>query len=186
MRFEALMEQYHDEIFGYLWRLVDGSQASGGAMDVAADAEDLTQEVFLRAYRGFERLRPDSNPRAWLYKIATNCAYTAFKRSRRRAETSLPMPEDEAGARFPAVDETASPYQVVAHKETLATVKSALADLPLKQQAAVVLRHVQGLEYAEIAQALACSEDSARANVYQGLQRLRSRLGADELLWRSV
>jgi RNA polymerase sigma-70 factor (ECF subfamily) len=55
-------------------------------------------------------------------------------------------------------------------------IRRSIASLPAKQQMAVVLRHVQGLDYAEIAEALECSEDSARANVYQAIRRLRREL----------
>lgn len=172
VRFETLIEDYHDEIFRYLWRLLHG--ASQG--DRALEAQDLAQEVFLRAYRAFGRLRRDSNHRAWLYKIATNCAYSALKRGQRQLRHNAASPAaplsipDDAGQ---------SPDGQLARDETLAAVRAAIAALPPKQQAAVVLRHVQGLDYNEIAQALDCSQDSARANVYQGLRRLRRELGED-------
>jgi RNA polymerase sigma-70 factor (ECF subfamily) len=166
VRFEALIERHHDEIYRYLWRLLSGANRS----DSALEAQDLTQEVFLRAYRAFGRLRRDSNHRAWLYKIATNCAYTALKRGRRRADDDAPL-WDEVDRAPAGADQ--SPERVLIMNEALEQVRRAIVALPPKQQAAVVLRHVQGLDYAEVAQALECSEDSARANVYQGLRRLR-------------
>lgn len=171
-RFETLIERYHDEIYSYLWRLLNGAEWADGAVE----AQDLTQEVFLRAYRAFGRLRHDSNYRAWLYKIATNCAYTALKRGQRQAQRSVPL--DDQVRQIPTRAEQ-SPDQVVILDEELAVLREAIVALPPKQQTAVVLRHVQGLGYPEIAQALDCSEDSARANVYQGLRRLRRELGED-------
>ena len=90
-RFEPLIEQHHDEIFAYLWRLLGKERRRDGAMDV----EDLVQEVFLRAYESFAGLRPNSNHRAWLYKIATNCAYTKLRqmKSRRDGKRLLPGAE---------------------------------------------------------------------------------------------
>lgn len=170
LRFEVLIEQYHDEIYGYLWRLIQASRA-----DAAIEVQDLTQEVFIRAYNAFTRLRPDSNHRAWLYKIATNCAYTALRRGLRQDSRSTPLPEEDHDQ--PA-DPGHSPEAQAALNETMADLHSAIAELPEKQQAAVVMRHVQGLSYSEIAGALACSEDSARANVYQGIKRLRQVMGA--------
>jgi RNA polymerase sigma factor (sigma-70 family) len=58
-------------------------------------------------------------------------------------------------------------------------LRAAVDALPTKQRAALVLRHVQGLNYSEVAQALDCSEDSARANVYQAIRRLRSEMGGN-------
>jgi RNA polymerase sigma-70 factor (ECF subfamily) len=167
MTFEDVIEQHHDEIFRFLWRLMASSP--GGA----ATAEDLTQEVFLRAYRAYARLQPDSNVRAWLYRIATNCAYTALKRVQR---------EDHRRADLPDADDTLLPdplplpHDQVASGETLDVLRRAIGDLPPKQQAALVMRYLQDIDYADIAAALECSKASARANVYQAIQRLRRDL----------
>ena len=169
VRFETLIERYHDEIFRYLWRLLNNA----GRTDSDLEAQDLSQEVFLRAYRAFGRLRRESNHRAWLYKIATNCAYTALKQGQRQDDHSVPL-HDEVHEMLAGIDP--SPEHQVDMDETLEMVQRAIAVLPSKQRAAVVLRHVQGLDYAMIAQALDCSEDSARANVYQALRRLRQTL----------
>ena len=167
-RFETLIESYHDEIYSYIWRLLD----SATNVDGTVEAQDVTQEVFMRAYRTFARLRPDSNHRAWLYKIATHCTYTALRRGQRRVQHSAPLEDEHEDL----ADPDPLPDQQAAQHETLATIRRIIAALPAKQQAAVVLRHVQGLDYAEIAEALECSEDSARANVYQAVRRLRREL----------
>jgi RNA polymerase sigma-70 factor (ECF subfamily) len=169
MRFETLIELYHDQIYGYLWRLLN----SAGSADNAVEAQDLAQEVFLRAYRAFGRLRRDSNHRAWLYKIATNCAYTALKRGQRQASHSVSW--DDEVQRIPD-SATRSPEAWLDWGEELDAVRHEIAALPPRQRAALVLRYGQGLDYAAIAQALDCSEDSARANVYQALRRLRRAL----------
>jgi RNA polymerase sigma-70 factor (ECF subfamily) len=172
VRFETLIERHHDEIYSYLWRLLN----SRGGPDPALEAQDLAQEVYLRAYRAFARLRKDSNHRAWLYKIATNCAYTALKRGQRHGQQDVDL---HAGAEWIAASEARSPEQQVIAGERWAMIRREIAGLPPKQQAAVVMRHLQGLDYGEIATALECSEDSARANVYQGLRRLRRSLGGE-------
>src|SRR6266481_274586 len=82
LRFEELIERHHDEIFAYLWRLM----GNDGRREAATDVEDLTQNVFLRAYDSFAGLRPNSNHRAWLYKIATHCAYTQLRRMKHRRD----------------------------------------------------------------------------------------------------
>lgn len=162
--FEVLIDNHHDEIFRYLWRLLN----SGNCAD---QAEDLTQEVFMRAYGAYDRLRPDSNVRAWLYKIATNCAYTSLKHAR---HDPLPLIDEAPDGRL-------QPHQQVSHNETLAEIQGAIEILPPKQRAALIMRYLQELDYAEIADALNCSEDSARANVYQALRRLRRDLANESL-----
>jgi RNA polymerase sigma-70 factor (ECF subfamily) len=184
-RFETLIESYHDEIYSYIWRLLDSAINA----DSTIEAQDLAQEVFLRAYKTFEHLRPDSNYRAWLYKIATNCTFTALKRGQRQARHSVPLDEDEHEG---LADPGQSPDGLAGRHETWAMVRRIIAALPTKQQAAVMLRHVQGLDYFEIARVLGCSEDSARANVYQAIRHLRRELakvqdmedGAQDEEWR--
>jgi RNA polymerase sigma-70 factor, ECF subfamily len=173
-RFETLIDQHHDEIYRYLWRLLAGA---GRLLDARDVAQDVAQEVFMRAYRAFDRLPPGSNTRAWLYRIATNCAMTALKRDRRHASRTTPLPDDESG---PALaDNSPLPAQHAATAETLQTVRQAIAALPPRQQSALVMRYLQELDYPAIAGALGCSEDSARANVYQALKRLRRELAAE-------
>ena len=168
VRFETLIENYHDEIYSYVWRLLDSATNVDGTLEV----QDVIQEVFIRAYKGFERLRPDSNHRAWLYKIATHCTCTALNHGRRRAQFSVPLEDEHEDL----ADADPLPDGLAAQHETLAVIRRSIACLPTKQQTAVMLRHVQGLDYAEIAEALECSEASARANVYQAVRRLRREL----------
>jgi RNA polymerase sigma-70 factor (ECF subfamily) len=166
-RFEVLIERHHDEVYRYLWRLL----SSSGRSDAADLAQDLTQDVFMRAFRAYGRLRPGSNHRAWLYKIATNCGYTALKQEKRLPDSLI---DDEAHAIIANVDRT--PDRQVVQDEALEKVQRSIHSLPRKQGAAVVMRYLQELDYSEIAEALECSTDSARANVYQGLRRLRQEL----------
>jgi len=172
VRFETLVERHHDEIYRYLWRVLHTS----GGPEPALEAQDLAQEVYLRAYRAFGRLRKDSNHRAWLYKIATNCAYTALKRGRRKGQQTVDPPD---GVDRITVSEAQLPEQQVIAHERRERVRREIAALPPKQQTAVVMRHLQGLDYTQVAEALDCSEDSARANVYQGLRRLRQSLAGE-------
>lgn len=169
MRFEMLIERHHDEIYRYLWQLLNSSRSG----DEAIEVQDITQEVFLRAYQAFGRLQPESNTRAWLYKIATNCAYTLLKRSQRRSSHVL-LENDEDGL---LVDKSPSPSQHLAMRETLESLHEAVTGLPVKQRAAVVMRYLHELSYGEIAEALHCSEESARANVYQATRSLRREFG---------
>lgn len=169
-RFETLIDQHHDEIYRYLWRLVGCRSGADGATGV----DDLTQEVFMRAYRAFDRLPAGSNTRAWLYRIATNCAYSALKRSRRMQNTVTLSEETEQ-----LVSAAPMPEQRVAAAETLGTLGEAVRGLPPKQRAALIMRYLDEMAYTEIAKALGCSEDSARANVYQALRRLRRELAEE-------
>jgi RNA polymerase sigma-70 factor, ECF subfamily len=165
LRFEELIERHHDEIFIYLWRLL----GKDGLRDRAMDVEDLVQDVFLRAYESFATLRPNSNYRAWLYKIATHCAYTQLRRTKHRRDKL------EVLARSATELETGSEI-LLARKNMKQKVRAVVNDLPVKQKARVTLRYLQDLDYPEIAEILGGSQEGARANVSQAVRRLRVAL----------
>ena len=131
------------------------------------DADDCFQETFLSALRAYPRLRDGSNLRAWALAIATRKVIDAA-----RARARRPVPAENLG-------DAASP-QDPAPVDADDPLWRALRSLPPRQRAAVAHRFVLDLPYAEIAAALGSSEEAARANVYQGLKKLRERLGNDD------
>jgi len=173
--FETLIDKHHDEIYRYVWRML----YNAGQAPEAAD--DLTQETFERAYRAYPRLRPNSNERAWLYKIATNCTLTALRQSSRQARRVTPLPED---LHLGPPDPGPGPAETTAHRALLDQVQAHIEQLPDKQRSALILRYVHEMAYEELAEILECSEDSARANVYQALKRLRGELAGEFEEWK--
>ena len=161
--FETLVDAHSAELFAYVWRMLRDT----------ADAEDCLQETFLRAYRSFARLRPDTQHRAWLYKIATNTTRTHLKQRGRIAARTLDLDPD-------LQSDKSSPVDQVDQRQLIEAVARAVAALPDQQRAALIMRKYQELSYAEIAAALDCTEDSARANAYQALKKLRAQLGVNE------
>jgi RNA polymerase sigma-70 factor (ECF subfamily) len=157
--FDDLVTTHGNEIFAYLWRLLGNSDL----------AEDCLQDVFLRAFRAYGRLDGEANFRAWLYKIATNTAYSLRKREAR-------ITSRQVGLDITRIEDRHTPHDDYDLQERLDTVAKAVMSLPKMQRAAIMLRKYQELSYSEIASILDCSESSARANVYQGLKNLRSKL----------
>ncbi|MDH5507769.1 MAG: RNA polymerase sigma factor [Anaerolineae bacterium] len=154
--FESLVTNHSREILGYLWRILGDS----------GDAEDCLQDTFLRSFKAYKRLDGDANYRAWLYKIATNTAYTHLKK-----RNAVAMRTSDLSSDVTLDSPTISPDDE--NRFPLEAVKSAIDNLPNKQRSALMLRKYQELSYAEIGLALNCSEESARANVYQALKKLR-------------
>ena len=158
--FGAVVSAHHEEIFRYLRR------ATGSA----GDAEDLSQETFLRAYRAHGSLPKDANVRAWLFAIATNLAKNHFRSETRRRRA---YGEAEASARENA--EAASESETCA-RETGALMERIIRDLPLKQRLAFTQRKLHDLDYEAIGKSLGCSPESARAHVFQALRKIRQGL----------
>jgi RNA polymerase sigma-70 factor, ECF subfamily len=163
--FEAVVAAHHGEIYRYLRRLTMR----------AAEADDLSQETFLRAYRARQRLGGDANVRAWLFTIATNVFRNHVRSERRRRAA-----HDTVRATRRELDLDGPEEQALAD-EVRSLAESAIRRLPLKQRLAFTLRKLHELEYEVIGQSLDCSPDSARAHVFQALRKIRTTLNGHAL-----
>ena len=123
-------------------------------------ADDAYQETFLSALRGYARVRDDGRLDRWILRIASRTAIDHHRRHARRPAPTAAIPDRQVHDSEPAD----------------AALWSAVGALPTKQRIAVVLRHVLDRPYEEIADALACSVDAARANVSAGLKTLREQM----------
>ena len=152
-----LAERHRREVLRYLLRLLGDAE----------EAQDACQQTFLHAHRAFGRLRPDSNVRAWLFRIATNTARSVARSRARRAGRMVQVELDGLPGGCSASLE---------HREQLRAVARAVQALPPRQRAALMLRQFEGFDYGAIASCLGGNEAAARANVYQALKKLRAVL----------
>ena len=136
-----------------------------------ADADDCFQETFLSALRAYPRLRDARNLRSWILTIATRKAIDAGRDRARR-----PVPDDDA-VRATADRRAHAPERAL-EVDGSDPLWSAVRELPARQRAAVVHRHVLDRSYSEIAELMGCSEETARANVFQGMRKLRTTMEA--------
>lgn len=167
--FEGLVIAYQDRLYRFSLRL-------GGDW---RDAEEIVQDTFVRAYRalrGYEAARiRDLALRPWLYQIALN---VARNRARRRALPTMPIERDDKGAggrqeEVLADDESRRPEQAAERAEIGATLTRLVAGLPTRYRAAVILRHIEGLTYPEVATALDQPLGTVKANIHRGVRLLR-------------
>src|SRR5262245_222131 len=158
--FGAVVAAHHAEIRRYLVRVTARP----------SDADDLSQETFLRAFRAHHALPDGANVRAWLFTIATNLCRNHFRGEKRRrlalaaasAEPS-PWPSDR-------------PDGHVLLEEAGARIDEIVRALPLKQRLAFIMRKLHDLDYDAIGGSLECSGESARAHVFQALKKIRRGL----------
>jgi len=168
--FEALMSDHHAEIYRYVLRVTRRRQ----------DADDLSQETFLRAFRAHRTLPPDANSRAWLFAIATNLTRNHFRSQKRRR-----LAYAAAGTETREVDDE-RPDGVTISQEIDAAVGEVVSRLPLKQRLAFLQRKVHGLDYDAIGRSLQCSAETARAHVFQALRKIRRALEGRELIGKEL
>lgn len=161
LSFDEILRLHEREILRYLARL-------SGDRD---DAADLFQETWLRAYRAYPRLNPESDVRAWLYSIALNLCRNRARDGARHGRTIVI--KDQPGS---AVEDSGASH-APSENDGFAAVhlRELLAALPPRQREAVQLRYFAGLGYASIAATMGGSEQSARANVSQAMRKLQSK-----------
>ena len=167
--FEAFMRNYQNMVFSTAMRLTGNT----------AEAEDISQEVFLKAFERFGDLR--DNPRApgWLKTVAINLSLNHLSRHRSRWTlfTDYFRPDEEG--REPEI-EFAAPDNVeedLGRAERRQFVEKALHKLPDAQRVPLVLFHIEGLKYEEIAAKLGISLGKVKTDIFRGRDALRKRLG---------
>ena len=171
--FETLVRTYQDRLYGFGLRLTGSPR----------DAEEIVQDAFVRAYRALARYPAERvatlRVRAWLFQIAVNVARNRLRGGRLREVPLAPSAEDAATIE-PADDARYAPDAVVERDEARDELARKVAALPERYRVAVVLRHVEGLRYHEIACVLGQPVGTVKANVHRGVALLRRALAAPE------
>lgn len=160
--FAALVIKYREGVYRVARRMLGNHE----------DAADAAQEVFIRAHRALPRFDGRSQVSTWLYRITVNLCLDARGRLGR-----LPLAGDEDACRNRTSDPTIE--DEAEGRETGRIVARAVAALPPRQRAMVVLRLYQDLPYAEIARIMGCAEGTVKATMFAALRRLR-RVLAEE------
>jgi RNA polymerase sigma factor (sigma-70 family) len=157
--FQRFLDDHRDAVWRYL-------VASVGRQH----ADDCFQETFLAALRAYPRLRPDSNPRAWVLTIAHNKAIDA-----QRAKARAPVPTEAVPEPEPASE---AGFDAAAGAALDGDVWASVRRLPARQRAAVLLRFVCDLPHRDVAATLGCSEEAARRSLHEGMTKLRKAYAA--------
>jgi len=166
--FERLSSAYADRLFMLLLRLLGDR----------GEAEDVAQEVMLRAWRGIARFQGQSSYFTWLYRIAVNEANRALeKKARRPAGVSIGAQELQLPA-SPAYD----PSRQAENSELRRVLGQALAELPPTLRTAIVLRDVEGLSTQEAAEIAGVSQAAFKSRLHQARLRVRAAVGDQTLV----
>ncbi len=141
------------------------------------DALDVVQECFVKAYRNAGRWDGSAGAGPWLGRIAVNLSIDRWRRTRRRQQTFAPMPEDDHDPSLGGGG--GDPELPLAGREARERLQAALARLPERQRAIVLLRHYQDLSLEEIARTLGIRLGTVKSSLHRALHRLRGGLAGE-------
>jgi RNA polymerase sigma-70 factor (ECF subfamily) len=164
--FGVLLEKHRASVIHFVYRLVQEP----------AVAEELAQEVFLRVYRSRSSYEPTAKFKTWLFRIATHLALNWLRDERhergqeRLDDVSTDLPVRQVSDRRPSVE------QRLVYEVKLEEVRRAVAALPEKQRAAVLMHKYEDMEYTQIAKVLGCSESAVKSLLFRAYETLRARL----------
>ena len=165
--FDFLLQKYRSPLVNFLHRMVRDT----------ATAEDLAQEVFLRVYRARKQYTPSAKFTTWLFRIATNLALNSV-RDNRYARLAVPLDappnEDSAPMELPTREMRIDEHMI--ERDRTEFIRRAIASLPEKQRAAVLLHKYEEMDYGEIAKILDCSESALKSLLFRAYESLRVQL----------
>ncbi len=165
--FDRIVERYHRPLFNFLLRMLKNRE----------DAEDVLQEVFIRAAGGIKKYRPESRFKSWLFTIANNLAVSRLRKNKRRKILGFVRTgEQESEAENPVYsipDETYEPGRAAERAELEAVIEKAVESLPPEQKQVFLLREYSGLSFREIAEILNIPLNTALGRMHYAYSKLR-------------
>lgn len=166
--FDYLVTYYHAGVYNLVY----------GILGDAADAADVTQDVFLRVFRGIRGFRGGSSLKTWLYRVSVRQALNHRRWCWRhhRQQISIDAEEDGRNSAMELPDEVATPFEQLATREMQSTVRRALGAVPPLFRSAVILRDLEGLSYEEIAEILEVSVGTVKSRILRGRRTLKEIL----------
>lgn len=142
--FEKLVSLYAKKIYNYCYRMTDNRE----------DAEDLTQEVFIKVYQNLKSFKGDSKFSTWIYRIAYNTCVDRYRKNRKVDTVSLNYSKDEDSVEIELVSNDPLPEEEVIKKERYKKLQACIAGLKPEYKSVIILRDIQNYTYAEIAEIL--------------------------------
>lgn len=166
--FDALVLKYQHKLVKLVMRYVRNP----------AEAEDIAQEAFIKAYRALPQFRGESAFYTWLYRIAINTARNWQVANGRRPSTPTVV-ENEDGETFSQIDnlmDISTPESVLASRQVVETVNATIDALPEDLKTAIVLREIEGLSYEEIAESMGCPIGTVRSRIFRAREAIAAQL----------
>ena len=160
--FEQIMIHSQQRVLAMTWRMLGNE----------ADARDASQEVFLRVYKYLGRFKQDQDFFGWLYRIAVNVCRDIMKK--RQPQNAQSLSGDAAQEILEIPDEQEDAEQTLIHAQRRELISQAIATLPVKERASIVLRDIEGLSTEEVARILKSSSTTVRSQISSARRKIRA------------
>lgn len=164
--FDELVRRWERKIRGAVYRVVGSEE----------EARDVTQEAFLKAFRGLAGFKSEARFSSWLYQIALNLSRDKLRRRKLRNHASLDAMEEDGHASPALVSRAPDAHAQFQRTDLARRVAAAVAALPDDQREVIVLKEYQDLTFVEIAEVLELPVSTVKTRLYRGLTLLRERL----------
>ncbi len=163
LAFEEIMKQSEQRVMQMTWRMLGNE----------ADARDATQEVFLRVYKYLGRFKQDQPFFAWVYQITLNVCRDSLKKRRRYGTQFESLEANSTQAPYKVTDQQASAEDTLIREQERQLIRRALATLPEKERAAVLLRDLEGLRTEEVARIMKSTPTTVRSQISSARQKIK-------------
>jgi len=166
--FEVILKIYEKKIYNFAYRMLGDKE----------DAMDTTQEVFIKVYKSINTFKGNSSFSTWLFKIAKNVCIDYLRKNGKARICSLDktIKIDGEEIKKETPDTSNLPEEIIKRKELQRVVHKAIARLPEKYKAAIILRDLQNFSYKEIAEILNCSIGTVKSRIGRGRKELKNIL----------
>jgi RNA polymerase sigma-70 factor (ECF subfamily) len=161
--FERIMIHSQERVMAMTWRMLGNE----------ADARDASQEVFLRVYKYLKRFRQDQDFFAWLYGITINVCRDFLKQRQNHSNRFVPLSEDSEGVAFEVAAEHMDAEGIIVQAQQRELIAKAIALLPFKERASIVLRDMEGCSTEEVARIMKSSATTVRSQISSARKKIR-------------
>ena len=162
--FEQIMTHSQPRVMAMSWRMLGNE----------ADARDACQEVFLRVYKHLSRFKQDQDFFAWLYGITVNVCRDSLKKRQRHNLRFTSLADEATEATLDISSHTVDAEQLLLQAQQRAVIAKAIATLPYKERASIILRDVEGLSTDEVARVLKSSATTVRSQISAARKKIRN------------
>jgi RNA polymerase sigma-70 factor (ECF subfamily) len=171
--FEQLFHKHHKRIYNVAYRITNSRE----------DAQDLTQDIFLKAYQNMGKFKFKSEFSTWLYRLAVN---TCLDEIRRKKPSNVISITDSSSDEALSQTDGYTPEDHAIKKDRERQIWKAINTLKEKERAIIVLKDIEGLSYKEIAEVFKCSLGRVKSRLHEARQKLKEALETETDLWDKV